>query len=266
MTGAAPAGDPPVSSRRVHLAGGTLEVQDIAATGGGRAPMVLLHEGLGSISIWRDVPRQLADATGRRVVTYSRFGYGRSTAAALPRDPGYMHAEAREVLPALLDELGMDDPVLVGHSDGASIALIHAGSGGRVRAVAALAPHVFVEDCTVEGARAARSAYHDGDLRARLGRHHDHVDNAFYGWNDIWLSGSFRAWSIEDRLPQVRVPVLLIQCADDPYGTLEQLDRIEASVAGPVERLVLPTGGHAPHHADRGLVVGAIAAFADQLG
>ena len=228
----------PVYSGSVELAGGTIEVQDIPATGGSSSPLVLLHEGLGSVSIWRD----------------------------LPREPGYMHAEAEAVLPDLLREMRIDEPILVGHSDGASIALIHAANGSPVRAIVAMAPHAFVEECTIEGARAARAAYLDGDLRDRLARHHRDVDGAFFGWNDIWLSDSFRDWSIEDRLPDVQVPVLLVQCRDDPYGTLGQLDRIESSVPGPVERLVLPSGGHAPHNADRSQVLGAIAGFAEKLG
>ena len=245
----------------VAVSGGPLEVQDIPAAQAGRAPLVLLHEGLGSVSAWKAFPERLAGATGRRVVTFSRFGYGRSGPAGLPRRPGYMHEEAETVLPELLDRLGADRPILVGHSDGASIALVHASTGRPVTAVVALAPHVMVEECTLEGARAARRAYRDGDLRARLARHHAVVDDAFYGWNDIWLAPEFRSWSIEDRLPGVEVPVLLVQCRDDPYGTLDQLDRIEKGVPGPVERLVLGTGGHAPHQSHPDRVLERIAGF-----
>ena len=241
---------------------GRIEVDDIPAPAGEAAdPLVLLHEGLGSVRLWKDFPARLGRATGRRVVSYSRYGYGASGPVTLPRPVGYMHEEADLVLPAVLDRMGIDRPVLVGHSDGASIALLYAGCRRPVSAIVAMAPHAFVEDCTVRGALAARAAYQDGPLRGRLARYHDDVDTAFYGWNDIWLDPGFRGWSIEDRLPGVSAPVLLVQCLDDPYGTLEQLDRIEAAVRGPVERLVMDQGGHAPHTADPDRVIAAIAAF-----
>ncbi len=246
----------------LDLPSGRIEMEDIPAlSGAGEPALVLLHEGLGSVRLWKDFPARLAGATGRRVVSYSRYGYGSSAPVARPRAVRYMHDEADSVLPAVLDRLEVEEPVLVGHSDGASIALLHAGDGHPVSAVVAMAPHVFVEDCTIEGARAARSAYCDGQLRDRLARYHDDVDGAFHGWNDIWLDPAFRDWSIEDRLAKVSAPLLLVQCRDDPYGTLEQLDRIEAAVSGPVERLVMDRGGHAPHAADPERVVAAIAAL-----
>ena len=203
----------------------------------------------------------MARATGRRVVSYSRFGYGRSSPAPAPRRPRYMHDEADRVLPELVATLGLDTPVLVGHSDGASIALLYAGAGHPTGPIVAIAPHVVVEDCTVAGAAEARRAFESGDLRARLARHHADVDAAFRGWNDIWRAPEFRNWSIEDRLAAISVPVLLVQAVDDPYGTTGQLDRIETAVAGPVRRLVLATGGHAPHRADPDVVGPALAAF-----
>lgn len=245
----------------VTLAGGPVEVLDIPAAAPGRPPLILLHEGLGSVSTWKAFPYRLAAVTGRRVVAYSRFGYGRSGPAGLPRRPHYMHAEAEAVLPELLDRLDAERPVLVGHSDGASISLIHASTDRPVSAVVALAPHVFVEDCTLDGARAALGAYRNGDLRAGLSRHHAEVDAAFHGWNDIWLSPEFRDWSIEDRLPGVAAPLLLVQCRDDPYGTLAQIERIERGVPGRAERLVFDRGGHAPQAAHPDCVVDRIAAF-----
>lgn len=207
--------------------------------------VVLLHEGLGSVGLWRDFPAQLADATGARLVAYSRFGHGASDPSPRPRTPRFMHEEALEVLPALLDALGVEDPILVGHSDGASIALIHAASH-PVRAVVATAPHVFVEELGLDEIRKARTAYETGGLRERMARHHRDPDAAFYGWNDVWLHPDFPRWSIEDVLPEIDCPLLLIQGTEDQYGTMEQLDRIEAAVAGPVERLHLACR-HAPH-------------------
>ena len=206
------------------------------------------------------MPAALHDATGRRTVTYSRAGYGRSGPVPLPRPLTYMHHEADVVLPALLAALGIERPVLVGHSDGASIALLAAGAGLPVGALVVLAPHVIVEDVSVAAIAAARTAYAETDLRERLARHHDDVDVAFRGWNDAWLDPAFRDWDITDRLPGITAPVLAIQGADDPYGTTRQLDLIAAGVRGPFERLVLPAVGHAPHLEAEAAVLAAIAA------
>lgn len=228
-------------------------------------PIVLLHEGLGSLATWRDLPERLASVTGRSVTAFSRYGYGRSAPARLPRPTRYMHEEALVVLPELLGVLGIAAPVLLGHSDGASIALIHAGAGNPVTGVVALAPHVVVEERTLDGIRSARDEFRGGALRDRLDRHHDDVDAAFAGWNDVWLDPAFAAWSIEDHLPAVEAPVLAVQCADDPYGTVGQLDRIERGVAGPVTRLVFDTGGHAPHRSHRDDVLDAVRRFCAPL-
>lgn len=210
-------------------------------------PLVMLHEGLGSLALWRDYPQRLADATGRRVLAYSRVGYGNSDPLAGPRGVDFMRDEALRTLPGLLGRLDIREPVLFGHSDGASIALIHAARGERpVIAVIALAPHVFVEDYGLESIRTARRAYLDGDLRSRLARYHANVDGAFWGWNDIWLNPEFRAWNIEALLPEISCPVLAIQGADDEYGTLEQLDRLERGVRN-ARRVVLAACGHSPH-------------------
>jgi pimeloyl-ACP methyl ester carboxylesterase len=219
-------------------------------------PLVLLHEGLGSVGLWRGFPAALAAATGRRVIAYSRFGHGRSALPPRPRTPAFFHEEALEVLPALLDGLGIEQPLLVGHSDGASIALVHAGRHA-VEGLVLMAPHVFVEDVTVAGIRATREEFERGGLRERMARHHDDPEAAFRGWCDVWLDPAFRAWSLEPDAALVDCPVLLIQGADDEYASLEQLDRIEAAVRGPVERVVVP-GGHSPHLEQPEAVLAAI--------
>jgi pimeloyl-ACP methyl ester carboxylesterase len=226
---------------------------------------VFLHEGLGSIGLWRSFPADVGTATGSSTVVYSRHGYGWSAPITEPRAVTYMHDEADVVLPALLDELAIDAPLLVGHSDGASIALLHAGAGHAVRGLVLLAPHVFVEDCTIEAIAAARDAYATTDLAAKMARHHRDADATFRGWNDIWLDPAFRSWNIEERLAAITVPVLLIQGADDQYGTLAQLDAIERGVRGPDDRLVLPGVGHAPHLDAPDATVAAVAAFVNDL-
>jgi pimeloyl-ACP methyl ester carboxylesterase len=213
-----------------------------------RAPLVFLHEGLGCVELWRSFPERLADATGRAAFVYSRAGYGQSGPASLPRSPAYMHDEALAVLPGVLDDADIERPVLIGHSDGASIALVHAAAAGRpVSGLVLMAPHVFVEERTLAGIRDARRSYLEGDLRARLARYHADVDNAFWGWNDVWLSDQFRDWNIERYLGAVTAPSLVIQGDDDPYGTLAQLDSIAAGSGGPVETRVFAGCGHAPH-------------------
>lgn len=243
---------------RLHIAGGEVEYEAVA---GGQPTLVFLHEGLGSMRLWRDFPHRLCQMTGAGGIVWSRHGYGGSEVVVTKREPGYMHHEALVVLPELLERLGLDDVVLVGHSDGASIALIFAGGSAvarrAVRGVIAIAPHVFVEAPTVESIAAARVRYESGDLRHRLARHHDDVDAAFYGWNDIWLSPPFRHWSIEEYLPAISCPILLVQAEDDPYGTTEQVDRIERQAGGPVSSLMLGHGGHAPHAAQSGRVLAA---------
>jgi pimeloyl-ACP methyl ester carboxylesterase len=241
-----------------------LEVVD--TSGGHGAPLVFLHEGLGSVALWRSFPGDVRRACGRpRTIVYSRHGYGHSPTVATSRAVEYMHDEALVVLPALLDSLDVERPVLIGHSDGASIALIHAGSGHAVTGLVLIAPHVVVEDVSIAGIRAARDAYVHGDLRGRLARYHDDVDAAFWGWNDIWLSPEFRSWGITGLLAGISCPVLAIQGTDDEYGTLAQLDAIEAAVTGPFRRLVVEGGGHVLHTGDTSDLVGAIAAFVTSL-
>ncbi|MEA2385295.1 MAG: hypothetical protein QOH72_5266 [Solirubrobacteraceae bacterium] len=229
-----------------------------------RRPLVLLHEGLGSVGLWRGFPAALNAATGRRVLSFSRFGHGRSAAPPHPRTQAFFHEEALEVLPALLPQLDAGNPILVGHSDGGSIALIHAAYH-PVTGLALIAPHVFVEDVTVEEIARARELYESGGLRERMARHHDDPDAAFYGWCDVWLHPEFREWTIASDAAGLTAPLLLMQGADDPYGTLEQLDRIRAGVRGPVERIVLEGTGHSPHIEQPDVVVAAVTEFVARL-
>jgi pimeloyl-ACP methyl ester carboxylesterase len=225
------------------------------------APIVMLHEGLGSVGLWRDFPTALNRLTGRRVIAFSRFGHGHSERAPWPRDvTGFHHREALEMLPQLLAALGLSQPLLVGHSDGASIALVHA-SQHPVSGLALLAPHVFVEDAGLDAIRATRRSYEVEDLRERMLKHHDDPDAAFWGWCDMWLDPAFRSWDLGADVRRVTAPLLLIQGSEDPYGTLEHVDRIAAGTRGPVTRVVL-SGGHSPHLEHPEAVVGAVAEFA----
>ena len=225
--------------------------------------LVLLHEGLGCVALWRDLPDRLVAATGCGVFAWSRAGYGQSDPVTLPRPLTYMQDEARDVLPAVLDAAGIRRAVLVGHSDGASIALLHAGGTQdfRIAGLVLIAPHVMVEDVTVASIAKVRDAYEATDLRTRLGRYHRDVDNAFWGWNRAWLDPAFRAWRIDDSVAFVRVPILLVQGDADEYGTEEQLRLIEQEAYCPVETLLLAGAAHAPQVTHVALVVAAIAAF-----
>jgi pimeloyl-ACP methyl ester carboxylesterase len=231
----------------IEAGGRRLEVKRI---GGAAAlpTLVFLHEGLGSVAAWRDFPETLAAETGAPALVYSRHGYGKSAPLTAPRTVDYMHREALETLPELRDRLGIGEVVLVGHSDGASIALIHAGAGQwPVRGLILEAPHVFVEDISIAGVAAAQQAFDAGDLAKRLARYHDDAEGAFQGWSRGWLDPAFRDWNIEAYLPGVRCPVLAIQGAADEYGTVAQLDALARGLGGPFERLLLPNCGHTPH-------------------
>lgn len=226
--------------------------------------LVFLHEGLGSVAMWKDFPRQLCDAGGFRGLVFSRPGYGRSTPRAEDEEwrADFMHRQAHEVLPALLDALGITESAwLFGHSDGASIALLFAARfAERVRGLVLLAPHILVEDVTIQNIEHAKLAYLQTDLRARLGRYHDNADSAFWGWNRIWLDPAFRAWSIEDEINHIRAPVLAIQGLDDEYGTLAQIRGIAQRVPG--TRLVeLAQCAHSPHRDQPGAVIAETVAF-----
>ncbi len=224
------------------------------------APIVFLHEGLGSVAMWRDFPEKLCAATGRSGIVYSRRGYGQSDAVPDVRGAGrlkadYMHREAFDVLPELLRLLGIEKPLLLGHSDGGTIALLHAARFD-VSACIVMAPHLFVEDISIAAITQAREAFEQGDLRERLAKYHADVDGAFWQWNDIWLSPEFRSFNIEEECSRISCPLLAIQGYDDPYGTMEQIDRLmhferenSQSPARNMRRalLKLEQCGHSPH-------------------
>jgi pimeloyl-ACP methyl ester carboxylesterase len=240
----------------VKVDGVELECEEIA---GAEPALVFLHEGLGAVTLWRDFPARLAAETGRRALLYSRAGHGRSDVPDAPRTPRFMHDEALAVLPALLEASGIVAPVLVGHSDGGSIALIHASSH-PVSGLVLLAPHVFVEEVSVTSIAEARQAFETTDLSSRMARYHRDAEATFRLWNDIWLAPEFRDWNIEDVLGGVTAPGLLIQGEHDQYGTLAQLDAIERGVSGPMERVVLDCR-HAPHLEAPEETLAAAAAF-----
>ncbi len=214
-----------------------------------QAPTVLmLHEGLGSAALWGDFPQSLQSATGMGVFVYSRAGYGASSPVTLPRPLDYMSREALDVLPALLDQIGFQRGVLLGHSDGASITAIYAGATGdhRLRGVVLIAPHFVVEDVSINSIAEIRKAYETSDLRAKLARWHQNVDNAFYGWNDAWLDPDFRRWDISDYLAYIRVPVAIVQGEGDQYGTIRQIEIAQEECYCPVDVTLIPQSGHSP--------------------
>lgn len=240
--------DVPFDGRSVRI-----EYRCLSRERAGSPLLVFLHEGLGSVSMWKDYPQRLCDAGGYRGLVFSREGYGRSTPRARSErwDVDFMHRQAEQFLPRLFDRLGIgrecDFPWLFGHSDGASIALIHAAKHpARVRGVIAVAPHTFVEDLSIRSIEAAREQYRSTDMKARLARYHDDVDSAFFGWNDIWLDPRFLAWSIEAMLASIACPVLAVQGTGDEYGTLAQVARIGERVPH-AEVVVLDDCRHSPH-------------------
>ena len=210
--------------------------------------LVLLHEGLGCVGLWGDFPDKLQKATGCGVFVYSRAGYGKSSTVKLPRPLTYMHDEARDTLPKLLDAIGFQRGLLIGHSDGASIAAIYAGShqDHRVGGLILMAPHFFTEDMGIASIEEARVAYDTGDLRPRLARWHADVNNAFKGWNGAWLDPGFRKWDITEFLAYIRVPVLIVQGENDQYGTVKQIETAERECYCPVEVALLPGARHSP--------------------
>lgn len=253
------------ASRRVPIDGRQIECRTIGEAGPSSPVLVFLHEGLGSVSMWRGFPDRLCAEVGLPGLVYSRPGHGSSDPTTGLYSPGFMHDEATGTLPAVLRAFDIRQPVLFGHSDGASIALIHAGAAGRpVAGLALMAPHVIVEDLSVASIEAAKVAWRTTDLRARLARHHDDVDRAFTGWNDIWLHPDFRAWNIEDEVRGVRCPVLAIQGEDDEYGTMEQVERI-ARLVPDTELVRLADCRHSPHRDQPQAVLDALVAFVDRL-
>lgn len=240
---------------------GDTQIEARTITGAGDVTLVFLHEGLGSVSVWRDFPDRVASAVGLPALVYSRRGYGGSSPIALPRPVRFMHEEAA-FLPLVLAAAGVERTILVGHSDGASIALLHAAARpAGLLGLAVLAPHVFVEELSVTSIEKARIAYETTDLRGRLERHHGaNVDVAFRGWNDVWLSPEFRAWNIEEDVAKIRVPCAVIQGRDDEYGTLAQVESIRARVPG-AEVIILEGCGHSPHRDRPEETLAAIAAL-----
>jgi pimeloyl-ACP methyl ester carboxylesterase len=234
----------------IQAGGHRLEYKWFGAPAGRGPTIVLLHEGLGSVAMWRDFPDVLARETGLRVLAYSRWGYGRSEPiTSFPHGLDYMHREAVEALPDLLRGLAIEQPVLLGHSDGGSIALIYAARGiaPQPRGVIAIAPHVFVERISTISIARARLAYEESDLRARLAKFHDDVDSAFYGWNTTWLLPAFAHWNIEHEIERIRCPITVIQGEDDEYGTPKQLESIQRHSGGRAELVLLQNCGHSPH-------------------
>jgi pimeloyl-ACP methyl ester carboxylesterase len=231
------------------------------------ATLVLLHEGLGSVSLWRDIPETLATMTGCGVLAYSRRGYGQSDAADLPRPLDYMTREALDVLPHILDTTGLGRVILIGHSDGASIAAIYAGkrTDPRLAGLVLIAPHFFVEPGGRDEILAAKAAFETTDLRTRMARHHKSPENAFLGWADAWLNPVFMGWNIEDVIDGISVPVLAIQGTGDQYGTMAQIDRLQAGVSGPFTRLDLADCKHAPQFEQREKTLSAIAEFVEDM-
>ena len=255
----------------IEVRGRKIETQHLAPAGrpeqSGRKPgptLVLLHEGLGSLGLWRDFPQKLSDATGLGAFIYSRAGYGQSDPAPLPRPVRYMHDEA-ELLPEILEAAGIADPILVGHSDGASIAIIAAGQGLPARALILEAPHVFTEESGLQSIAKMRDLYTQTDLRARLARWHKDVDAAFLGWNGAWLNPGFRQWNLEEYLPAIQSPILLVQGMNDEYGSERQLEAIARGARGTTEMVLLPDCGHSPHKDQPAKTLQAMADFARRI-
>jgi pimeloyl-ACP methyl ester carboxylesterase len=248
------------SSSFLSVRGRNLEYRRIGAAAASPT-LVFLHEGLGSISQWRDFPARIVEASGLPAMVYARYGHGQSEVLQQAHGVDFMHREALESLPELLRRLGIARPILIGHSDGASIALIYAGSGHPLSGLVAMAPHVFVEDLSIEGIAAAKRGFQTTDLPQKLARHHRDPLKTFYGWNDVWLAPEFRGWNIESFLPAITCPLLAIQGHDDEYGSMAQVDAIARQASGPVEVLKLGQCGHSPQKDQPQIVAGAIVEF-----
>jgi pimeloyl-ACP methyl ester carboxylesterase len=254
-------------SGTLSIDGASLEYRMIGARPDAAPTIVMLHEGLGSVSTWGSFPAALAAKTGAGVLVYSRAGYGRSSTVALPRPLDYMQREATGVLPQLLEAIGFRRGILLGHSDGASIAAYYAGSvqDHRVRALVLMAPHFFTEPEGLAEIRDVRSVYETTDLRARLARHHADVDVAFRGWNEAWLDPGFQDFDITEALGYIRVPILIVQGLDDRYGTVRQVEAAQEECYCPVEPLLLPDCGHAPQREKPAETLAAVADFIDRI-
>ncbi|GAA4686089.1 alpha/beta hydrolase [Pseudonocardia yuanmonensis] len=247
---------------RVEIDGAAYEYEDVPATGPG-APLLFLHEGLGSAGLWRGFHRRVADATGRRAVAYSRLGHGFSDLPPAKRTVRFAHEEAATVVPALVEALDLGEPVLVGHSDGASIALL-AAAALPVSGLVVLAPHVIVEDIGLRAIEEAKRAFESGDLARRMARHHRDAEVCFRNWNDVWLEPAFRDWDLRRELAGITCPVLGIQGDADPYGTAVHVEAVRDAARGTTD-LLLVHGGHAPHLERPALVDAAVAGWLRDL-
>ena len=253
----------PAAEKRefVTIAGKRLETLFIEARDGDSPPILMLHEGLGSIALWKDFPQRLAERTGCGVLAYSRYGHGNSDRLLEKRPVSFMHHEAQVVLPEVLKTFGIKRPILFGHSDGGSIVLIYAGTFPESpRALVLEAPHVFVEDLSVESIAAAKINFQTTDFREKLAKYHAHGDETFWGWNDIWLDPEFRSWNIESFLSAIRCPILCIQGQQDEYGTRAQVEAIGSRVPG-TEIVMLADCKHSPHRDQWERTLDAVASF-----
>lgn len=229
--------------------------------------IVMMHEGLGSVSTWRNFPERLAKATKAGVFVFSRAGYGRSSLVQLPRPLDYLQREAIDVLPKLLDAIGFERGILLGHSDGGSIATIYAGSvqDHRIRGLVLIEPHFFVEDMNIAAIRKTAHDYKTTDLRSRLQRHHANADETMQGWLDFWLHPQFKLFDIREELRHIRVPILIVKGENDPYGTIEQIRAAENECYCPVESIIVPNARHAPHHEQPEPTLEAISSFINHI-
>ena len=246
------------------IGGASLEYKWLAPQSADAPTIVMLHEGLGSVGLWGDLPEKLREATGAGIFVYSRAGYGQSSPVTLPRPLDYMQREALDVLPKLLDAIGFKRGLLLGHSDGASIATIYAGAhqDHRLNGLVLIAPHFIVEDISVKSIAAIKTAFETTDLKTKLARWHRDVDNAFYGWNGAWLDPKFRDWDISEYLAYIRVPVMVLQGVDDQYGTLRQVEIAQEECYCPVDLKVISGAGHSPHREAPAATLDAIEQFA----
>jgi pimeloyl-ACP methyl ester carboxylesterase len=254
-------------SGHLHINGSDLEYRMIGPAPADAPTIVMLHEGLGSAALWGDFPDRLQAATGMGVFVYSRAGYGASSQVALPSSLDYMSREALDILPLVLDAIGFERGILLGHSDGASIAAIHAGGTGdhRVRGVVLIAPHFITEEMGLAAIAETRRAYETTGLRDKLARWHQNVDNAFYGWSDAWLDPDFRRWDISDYLAYIRVPVAILQGDADQYGTIRQIEIAQEECYCPVDVTIIPGAGHSPHREVPELTLATISEFANRI-
>ncbi|MBR0899505.1 alpha/beta hydrolase [Bradyrhizobium tropiciagri] len=248
----------------LSIDGAELEYRMIGPSPETAPTIVMLHEGLGCVGLWGDFPEKLQAATGAGVFAYSRAGYGASSPAVLPRQPDYMHREALDVLPKVLERIGLRRGLLLGHSDGGSIAAIYAGShqDHRLHGIALVAPHFIVEDVSVASIAETKTAYEATNLREKLARWHKDVDSTFYGWNKAWLDPAFRNWDISDYLAYIRVPVLIVQGAEDQYGTMRQVEIAQDECYCPVDVTIVPGAGHSPHREAPEVTLEAVTEFA----